>query len=136
MIKYTIYTDGAYSSKYDIGGIGFVILNDKGELVCKFNKGYQRTTNQRMEQTAVLHALNTITVPAVIDLYTDSMYVVGTYTKNWKRKRNIDLWDLIDDAIDKHEKVNFIHIKGHARERNYNVEADRLATAAIHGLCD
>lgn len=135
MSKYTIYSDGAYSHKYDIGAIGFIILNSNNEIVCKFGKPYKHTTNQRMEQLAVIQALNSIKVASNIIVYTDSMYIVGTYNNNWKRKKNNDLWCKLDNAISKHINVVFKHIKGHAREENYNNVADRIATERIHACC-
>lgn len=124
---YIIYTDGAYSPSRNVGGIGFVILNDREEKICEFSKKYVNTTNQRMEQLAVAVALESIKKASAITIYSDSAYVVNTYEKGWKRKVNLDLWERIDKAITRHESVKFIHVKGHA-ENKWNNYVDKLAT--------
>lgn len=128
MNDYVIYTDGAYSPKADIGGIGFVIYKNDS-MVAQFNKAYKHTTNQRMEMLACIIALSCIKNKSNVSIYSDSMYIVGTMTKNWKRKANLDLWQRLDNLIDKHN-VKFFHIKGHdGNERNEIV--DRLARQAV-----
>lgn len=124
---YTIYTDGAYSSSRNTGGIGFIILNDKEQILTEFCKKYINTTNQRMEQLSVAVALESIKAPSDVIVYSDSAYVVNTYEQNWKRKCNNDLWDRIDKAISKHKSVKFIHVKGHA-DNKWNNYVDKLAT--------
>ena len=109
--NYIVYTDGAYSPKNDIGGIGFIIYKDNNK-VCAFSKPYKHTTNQRMEQMACIVALHSIKQPSNITIYTDSMYVVGTMMNAWKRKCNLDLWSELDSLTNKHN-VTFKHIKEH-----------------------
>lgn len=132
MSTYTIYTDGAYSFQKNTGGIGFVILNDRGKIVAQFTKSYKNTTNNRMEQMAVLQALNSIKVSSDVIVYSDSAYVVNTYNEGWKSKEksNSDLWQKLDEAIDKHSSVKFILVKGHCNVE-YNEMADRLARGAV-----
>lgn len=125
---YTIYTDGAYSPNANIGGIGFVIYNDKGKI-CEFGKAYKNTTNQRMEIKACIIALSSIKNKSDVTIHTDSMYVVGTMTKNWNRKCNQDLWYKLDKLVNKHN-VTFNHVKGH-NDNAGNEIADKLATSAI-----
>ena len=127
---YKVYTDGAYSPRKDVGGIGFVILNDKGSIVAEFNKSYTNTTNQRMEQMAVIQALKSITVPSEIEVYSDSAYVVETYNSGWKRNCNNDLWATIDLLLKFHKSVKFIHVRGHNGD-DLNERCDRNAKAAI-----
>jgi ribonuclease HI len=124
-MEYQIYTDGAYSPTNNSGAIAFVILKDN-KMINSFAKKYTKTTNQRMEQLAVVYALKAITVPSNITLYSDSAYVVNTYTKNWKRKCNLDLWKKLDEVIKFHNKVEFIHVKGH-NKNEYNEYCDYLA---------
>lgn len=126
--SYIIYTDGAYSPTTNKGGIGFIIIRD-GEEIFKYSKGYKNTTNQRMEQLAVIVALESIKTPSNIKVISDSQYVVSTYTKGWKRKANLDLWKRLDEAIDFHTKVEFEWTKGHADDP-YNKKCDRLAQEA------
>ena len=132
---YKIYCDGAYAPSRDQGGVGFVILNEDDEILAKGSKGYKNTSNQRMEQTAVLLALNSIKTPSDIEVFTDSMYLVGTYTKNWKRKANQDLWKKLDYVISKHKSVKFNWVKGHA-DNEFNQLCDSLAFNASQELLD
>lgn len=129
---YTIYTDGAYSFQKNTGGIGFVILNNDNKIVAQFAKSYKNTTNNRMEQMAVLQALNSIKVSSEITIYSDSAYVVNTYNEGWKSKEksNSDLWKELDEAISKHSSVKFVLVKGHCNVE-YNEMADRLARGAV-----
>ena len=132
---YKIYCDGAYAPSRDQGGVGFVILNEDNEILAKGSKGYKNTSNQRMEQTAVLLAINSIKIPSDIEVFTDSMYLVGTYTKNWKRKANQDLWKKLDYVISKHKSVKFNWVKGHA-DNEFNQLCDSLAFNASQELLD
>lgn len=128
MSTYRVYTDGAYSSARNQGGIGFVILKDDKE-VARYSKMYKNSTNQRMEQMAAIVALESITTPSEVTIVSDSQYVVCTYTKNWKRKANLDLWKRFDAAIAFHTKVGFLWVKGHDKDE-YNNIADKLASNA------
>lgn len=128
MSTYRVYTDGAYSSARNQGGIGFVILKDDKE-VARYSKMYKNSTNQRMEQMAAIVALESISTPSEVTIVSDSQYVVCTYTKNWKRKANLDLWKRFDAAIAFHTKVEFLWVKGHDKDE-YNNIADKLASNA------
>lgn len=128
MSTYRVYTDGAYSSARNQGGIGFVILKDDKE-VARYSKMYKNSTNQRMEQMAAIVALESISAPSEVTIISDSQYVVCTYTKNWKRKANLDLWKRFDAAIAFHTKVEFLWVKGHDKDE-YNNIADKLASNA------
>lgn len=128
MSTYKVYTDGAYSSARNQGGIGFVILKDDKE-VARYAKMYKNTTSQRMEQMAAIVALESIMTPSEVTIVSDSQYVVCTYTKNWKRKANLDLWKRFDAAIKFHIKVEFLWVKGHDKDE-YNNIADKLASNA------
>lgn len=127
---YKVYTDGAYSPRKNVGGIGFIILNEKGNIVAEFNKSYVNTTNQRMEQMAVLRALSSIKVPSEIEVYSDSEYVVNTYNRHWRRNCNMDLWRKLDEIIGFHKDVKFIHVRGH-NGNDLNERCDLNAKAAI-----
>lgn len=127
-MEYLVYCDGAYSSSRNRGGIGFIILKENKE-VARYSKMYENTTNQRMEQMAAIVALESISTPSEVTIVSDSQYVVCTYTKNWKRKANMDLWKRFDAAINFHTKVNFSWTKGHA-EDEYNKICDKLAQEA------
>ena len=125
MRNYLIYSDGAYSPSTNKGGIGFVILRNNKEIF-SYSKMFKNTTNQRMEVLAMCVALESLKYPSRVKIVTDSMYLVGTLTKGWRRKANLDLWSRLDDAIAKHENVEVEWCKGHAGSV-YNEKADKLA---------
>lgn len=132
MHKYTIFTDGAYSPARNQGGIGFVIVED-GKEVFSYSKMYVNSTNQRMELMAVIVALESIKTSSEVIIVTDSMYIVGTLTKNWKRKANTDLWARLDKAIERHKLIDVRWVKGH-NGSEYNEKADKLACNASNEL--
>ncbi len=141
MDNVTIYTDGACSGNPGPGGWGAV-------LMCKGKKkeiwgSEQDTTNNIMELTAVIEALKTLKYPCIVELYSDSAYVVNAFDKGWiynwvknnwktadkKPVKNKELWQELYDLTNTHE-VKFIKVKGHA-DNEYNNRCDELATGAI-----
>lgn len=138
MLDYVIYTDGAYSSSRNQGGIGIVVLRD-GEKVSKFSKGFRETTNNQMELIAVIFALFAVKNPInSLTIYTDSMYVKGCATLGWKRKKNVELWMKFDEAFKKaqalvKEPIRIEHVKGHA-DNVYNNLCDEIAVQASQEL--
>jgi len=136
-----IYTDGACWRNPGPGGWGVVLRHgDREKTLC----GGQAddTTNNRMELTAPIEALNHLTRPTVVDLYTDSTYVRNGITKwviNWKRNgwlttakqpvKNDDLWRGLDEATARHT-VTWHWVKGHAGHPD-NERADQLALAGL-----
>jgi len=129
---YKIYTDGAYSNKRNQGGCAFVILKDD-KIIAQFSKAYKNTTNNRMEMLAVILALESIKKSDKIIIYSDSMYVIGTATLNWQRRKNLDLWNRFDKIVGKYS-IDWQHVKGHANNE-YNNLCDRLAVHASHIQC-
>lgn len=123
--EYLIYSDGAYSPSINQGGVGFVIVKE-GRKIFSFSKMFKHTTNQRMELMAMIIALESINIQANITVVTDSMYLVGTLTKGWKRKKNLDLWNRLDKAMEKHLNIDVKWTKGHATDE-FNNLADELA---------
>ena len=119
----TIYTDGACLGNPGPGGWGAVIIGDGPRRVIHGND--PDTTNNRMEIKAVVEALQSIPSKSEVTVYSDSSYVINTMTKNWKRKKNNDMWDLLDKEV-LIRKVNWEWVKGHAGDP-LNEEADRLA---------
>jgi len=134
----TIYTDGACSGNPGPGGWGAILIY--GEHKKELSGGESVTTNNRMELTGVITALESLKEPCQVTLYTDSQYIVNAINegwlwswqkKGWKRKtgevKNPDLWQGLIPLINKH-KVKFIWVKGHA-ENEYNNRCDELAVA-------
>ena len=139
-MKYMIYTDGACSGNPGKGGWGAFIQDNGNEKNISGNE--LKTTNNRMELTAVIRALEIYNKSEKIEIFTDSKYVMQGITewiKNWKinnwktsqkkEVKNKDLWILLDEAAQKHE-IAWTWVKGHSG--NYgNEQADKLATQAI-----
>lgn len=137
MINYECYSDGAYSSSRDQGGIGVVFLRN-GEKVFEYSKGYKNTTNNQMEIIAAFIILKAIKKPIdSLTIYTDSMYVIGCAVKNWQRKKNIELWQKFDTEFQRVSKlcskIEFIHVKGHNGDK-WNSYVDKLAVNASQEL--
>lgn len=127
-----VYTDGAYSSSRDMGGFAFVVLENK-EKIYSYFFNEPNTTNNRMEIVAVLKALywlkETGKLNEDIVIYTDSMYVIGSMTKNWKRNKNVDLFNELDNIYKQFKTIVFMHVKGHSGDK-YNDLCDKLAVIA------
>lgn len=134
-----IYTDGACSGNPGPGGWGALLRFQGKER--EIAGGEPDTTNNRMELTAAIQALNALKEPCEVDLYTDSSYVRDGITKwlaKWQRSgwktaakkpvKNQDLWQALVDASKRHQ-VRWHWVKGHAGHPD-NERADRLATEA------
>lgn len=130
---YTVYTDGAYSSTRDQGGIGIIVLNETTPIL-KYSRMYKRTTNNQMELGAIIVALRLIKKPIdSLTIYTDSQYCIGCATLGWKRKKNLKLWDEFDLQFKRVSQlcqdIKFVHVKGHNGDK-YNEMCDKLAVKA------
>ena len=138
--RVTIYTDGGCKGNPGPGGWGAIL--SFGEASKELSGGEEMTTNNRMELTAAIMALEALTRPCTIDLHTDSQYVrngITQWIKGWKAKgwktaskqdvKNVDLWQRLDAAVQRHE-VHWHWVKGHAGNE-LNERADQLATKAI-----
>jgi len=124
-----IYVDGAYSSLRDMGGWAYVVLRDGKKIKSNFFP-VSNTTNNRMEIQAAIEACSWAIENEVdeVTIYTDSMYVIGTMTKSWKRNKNHDLWITLDELSDK-LTITWTHVKGHSNNK-YNELCDALAVQA------
>lgn len=138
-----IYTDGACRGNPGIGGWG-VILSYKGK-VKELCGGDKDTTNNRMELMAAIQALESLTKPCSVQLYSDSSYVLKGITEwmpNWKKRgwktaakhpvKNVDLWQRLDAAIAQHN-IEWKWVKGHSGDKG-NDRADALANLGIDSL--
>ncbi len=135
-----IYTDGACSGNPGPGGWGALLRY--GEVEKELSGGERATTNNRMEMMGAIAALESLTKPSVVKLYTDSQYVqkgatewmVGWVKRGWKTAdkqpvKNVDLWQRLQAAMHPH-KVEFIWVRGHNGHAE-NERVDRLAVEAI-----
>ncbi len=140
MKEVVIHTDGACRGNPGPGGWGAVLeFNGRAKLL---KGGEVLTTNNRMELTAAIQALETLKEPCAVRLYTDSTYVrqgILEWLRGWKAKgwktadkkpvKNQDLWERLDAAAARH-RVEWHWVKGHAGHPG-NEAADRLANEAI-----
>ncbi len=138
--RVTIYTDGACSGNPGPGGWAAVLLFRGREK--ELSGGEPLTTNNRMELTAAIQALEVLKRPCIVELYTDSQYVrqgITAWMKNWKARgwrtadgkpvKNEDLWRRLDAARNGHD-VSWRWVKGHADDP-LNHRVDALAVAAM-----
>ena len=141
MAEFFAYTDGACSGNPGPGGWGALLVAKEGAREVKrreLNGGAAETTNNRMELTAAIEALNALGRATAITLVTDSTYVKDGLTKwihGWKRNgwktaakkpvKNEDLWRALDEAVKRHD-VTWEWVKGHAGHPE-NERADELA---------
>ena len=135
----TLYTDGACSGNPGPGGCGAIL--EWGGVEKELSGGEISTTNNRMELTAVIRGLQALNEPCVVELYSDSKYVIDALQKGWARSwrskgwiksdkkpaLNPDLWEILLDLAEKHE-LRCHWVKGHA-ENPKNNRCDELAVA-------
>lgn len=139
MKRVEIFTDGACKGNPGPGGWGVLLRMGRHEK--EMSGGDPATTNNRMEMTAVVRALNALTEPCEVVLHTDSRYVIDGMTKwihGWKKKgwvnaskqpvRNADLWHDLIEAAQRH-KIEWQWVKGHDGHVE-NERVDRLASEA------
>ena len=134
-----IFTDGSCLGNPGPGGYG-AILRYRGREKT-FSAGYTRTTNNRMELTGVITALEALNEPCVVELYSDSKYVIDALEKGWvwgwkkrgwvksdkKPALNVDLWEQLLPLIQTHQ-VHYHWVKGHASNEKNN-RCDQMAVA-------
>lgn len=135
----TLYTDGACSGNPGPGGWA-AILEWNG-IEKELSGGDSNTTNNRMELMAVIAGLQKLKEPCIVELYSDSKYVVDALEKRWvygwqkkgwiksdkKPALNVDLWEQLLPLIASHE-VHYHWVKGHA-DNSKNNRCDELAVA-------
>lgn len=127
---YVIYTDGGCDvNPGGNGGYGVVILKNNA-VIKKISGGYSITTNNRMEMMAAIKALESIPEKQKVKLMSDSQYLVRTMNGEYSKKKNLDLWKILDDLVRKQSSVIFVWVKGHVGNQ-YNEICDTLATEGI-----
>ena len=135
-----IHTDGACSGNPGPGGWGAILRYGGHEKELK--GGEKLTTNNRMELTAAIMALEALTRPATVEIHTDSQYVkdgISKWIHGWKRNgwktsdkkpvKNAELWQRLDAALGRHQ-VSWHWVKGHAGHDD-NERADELARGGM-----
>lgn len=139
-----IYADGACKGNPGPGGWG-AWISYQGQEKELFG-GEPNTTNNRMELTAVIRALEALKRPCPIKIYTDSVYVqkgMTEWIKGWKARqwktadkkpvKNEDLWRILDNLVAAQPTVEWIWVKGHAGNAG-NERADGLANKGVESL--
>ena len=138
----TIYTDGACSGNPGPGGWAAVIINGEREIEICGAEGC--TTNQRMELTAAIKALEQLPDRSRVELFSDSAYLVNAFRKNWFKRweqngwlnaagkpvKNKDLWVRLQ-ALHSYHLITWRKPAGHSGD-HYNERCDQLARGAIH----
>ena len=135
-----IYADGECKGNPGPGGWGACLIFDGNEMT--LSGGEKLTTNNRMELTAAIRALEALKKPCSVKLYTDSSYVqkgisewiIGWKARSWrtadkKPVKNEDLWKILDTLVNIHQ-VQWIWVKGHAGNVG-NEKADVLANEGV-----
>ena len=155
----TVYTDGAYSSTRNQGGVGIVFVKDN-EIIYEYSKCIQKTTNNRCELIAVIKALQALSkwVDELV-IYSDSQYVIrgaSEWLPGWKKRNwcnssgeivaQVDLWKEMDKLFISNPEydIDFIHVKGHTKNTDFDSQmndmCDKLCTKKLeqmkmeHGL--
>ena len=148
-MKVTVYTDGSAKGNPGPGGYGTILsyVDASGkEHIREYSAGYKLTTNNRMELTAIIKALEALKEPCEVLIYSDSQYAVDAVSKGWltywrshgwrtKGKddvKNVDLWENLLEMMNKHH-VSFVKVKGHSDNVNNN-RCDEIARGEITKL--
>lgn len=135
-----IYSDGACKGNPGAGGWGALLVTDgHRKEICG---GEPNTTNNRMEMTAVIRALESLKRPSTVEVHTDSQYVqkgISEWMTGWKRRnwrtadgkpvKNQDLW-LQLDALSQLHRIEWKWVRGHAGHPE-NERADALANLGV-----
>jgi ribonuclease HI len=140
MTAVVIYTDGACKGNPGPGGWGALLRS--GDAERELFGGEAQTTNNRMELTAVIRALESLTRGCAVEIYTDSQYVkngIQTWIHNWKRNgwktsdrkavKNAELWRELDLLATRH-RIRWHWVKGHNEDPG-NERADALANLGV-----
>ncbi len=137
----TIYTDGGADPNPGTGGWAAILIDPASGKAREISGGEPQATNNRMELTAAIRALEALKRPCRVRLFTDSLYLrkgitewlPGWRTRGWRRKtgelQNEDLWRRLAELIERHE-VRWDWVRGHAGDK-WNERADELATREI-----
>ena len=121
---FLIYADGSCIGNPGPGGWGVVTVHLDGSESESYG-GNPATTNNQMEITGAIEGLRGTPPGSRVLLRSDSQYVINTMNLNWKRKKNQELWLMLDDEAAQ-RKVTFEWVRGHGSDL-FNERADRLA---------
>ena len=122
-----IYTDGACKGNPGKGAWAAIIIKDNNKT--QLSGSCQNTTNNQMELTAVIRALETLGPGQTATVFSDSQYVINSITLNWKRNANLELWTALDSTT-KDLTITWKWVRGHSGHP-LNEEADKLANKEV-----
>jgi len=125
-----IYTDGACKGNPGKGAWAAIIIKEGNKT--RLSGSHENTTNNQMELTAVIRALETLAPGQTATVFSDSQYVINSITRNWKRNANLELWRSLDLAT-KDLSLTWKWVKGHSGH-TLNEEADRLANEEVEKM--
>lgn len=147
MHKVTIYTDGGCYPNPGPGGWAAILIDALRGRQKQISGNASDTTNQRMELTAAIQALQALKAPCEIVIWTDSEYLIkgitewvpGWIKRGWrtaskKPVKNRDLWEALHVEVQRHE-INWKWVRGHSGHP-YNEKVDELATLAREALVE
>ena len=147
MKELIIYTDGGCRGNDadidNIGAIGIILIYPEKDYKKEYSEAFLNTTNNKMELTAVIKALQMLKEPCKIKIHSDSAYIVDAFDKgwieswrqnDWKRAKNEELknrelWQLLYILVKKHE-VEFVKVKGHS-DNELNNRCDEILNTAM-----
>jgi len=111
---FIIYTDGSYSSSTENGGWGALLTSNNQHTVLQGNvKKDSHPTSNRMELLSAIKSIESTPIGSKIKILSDSQYLIGTMTKNWKRGKNLDLWKELDNICG-NRMVTWKKVGGHS----------------------
>lgn len=139
-----LYSDGGAEPNPGKGGFGVIMAYKESKK--EFSQGFRLTTNNRMELMGVIYGLERLKTKSIVNVYSDSRYVVDGITEGWalkwksnnwyrtknKKAINYDLWEKLLDLVSKQERVAFNWIRGHVGHPE-NERCDELANIALNG---
>ncbi|MEL7569217.1 MAG: ribonuclease HI [Eubacteriaceae bacterium] len=147
MKELIIYTDGGCRGNDadidNIGAIGIILIYPEKDYKKEYSEAFLNTTNNKMELTAVIKALQMLKEPCKIKIHSDSAYIVDAFDKGWieswrqngwkraknEELKNRELWQLLYILVKKHE-VEFVKVKGHS-DNELNNRCDEILNTAM-----
>lgn len=147
MKEVIIYTDGGCRGNDadidNIGAIGIILIYPEKDYKKEYSEAFLNTTNNKMELTAVIKALQMLKEPCKIKIHSDSAYIVDAFDKGWieswrqngwkraknEELKNRELWQLLYILVKKHE-VEFVKVKGHSDDE-LNNRCDEILNIAM-----
>lgn len=131
-MKYTIYTDGGYYLRYDVGAFAYVILDEEGKVVAYSSSKIQNETSNRAELLAIIYAIAQLPIGVDAIIYTDSRYCTLVCNSTKQYTLNADLIELYHNVVNaQRANITIKKIKGHSGNK-WNEKCDEMCTRNIN----